>query len=198
MTGTVASEPVESSPGADPSSEIEELERGLTATIGKVFFYTRRVFDEAMRPYGVTASQASVLNRIFEHPGISGAVISRQMMTTPQAVRLMLVTLERKGLVERRPDPDHGRVVRTFLSEQGRSVILRCRARAAEVERRLTKDVDDRERRRVIEFLENYLELSRTPAHGMPDGGEDRRPDLRRGAARDEPTLRRTKGEAHD
>jgi DNA-binding MarR family transcriptional regulator len=146
------------------TSETEELEQGLTALVARAFFYTRRVFDEAMRPFGITASQAGVLNRIYEHPGISGAEISRQMGTTPQAVRLMLATLVRKGLVERRPDPDNGRIVQAFLSEQGRTVILSCRSEAVEIEGRLAKDVDDDERRMVIQFLERYLRGS-----GMPD-----------------------------
>jgi DNA-binding MarR family transcriptional regulator len=152
---------------ADPGADlrIEYVEQGLTALIAKAFFYTRRVFDEAMRPYGITSSQAGVLNRIYEHPGISGAEISRQMLTTPQAVRLMLATLEHKGLVERRPDPANGRVVQTFLSREGRSVIRSCRVEAVEVERRLAKNVGDEERRMVIQFLERYL-------HGPDAGGE--------------------------
>jgi DNA-binding MarR family transcriptional regulator len=147
------------SPGAD--WKVEQVEQGLTATIAKVFFFSRRVFDDAMRPHGLTSSQASVLNRIFEHPGISAAEISRQMLTTPQAVRLTLSTLERKGLVERQPHPVHGRLVQAFLSEKGRSIIIKCRQDATEVEQTLTERVDDETR------------LMRANLSPAPDGASD-------------------------
>jgi DNA-binding MarR family transcriptional regulator len=79
------------------------------------------------------------------------------MLTTPQAVRLMLATLGHKGLIERRPHPGNKRVVQTFLTGEGRSVIVRCRVEVLEVERRLARNVDDEERRTVIQFLEKYL-----------------------------------------
>jgi DNA-binding MarR family transcriptional regulator len=173
-TGDAHAEPNESSPDSSLSLEIEEVEHGLTALVAKAFFYTRRVFDEAMRPYGVTASQAAALNRIYGHPGISGAEISRQMGTTPQAVRLTLTTLERKGLVERRPDPDNGRIVKTYLSEKGRSVILRCRAEATKVEQQLAQNVGDIDRRMMIQFLARYLDDPKQTADREPVGEDER------------------------
>ena len=176
----------------------EDLEEGLTAMVGKVFFFTRRVFDDAVRPYDVTSSQASVLNRILNDPGISGAEISRQMMTTRQAVRLTLVALERKGLVERRSDPDNGRAVQAFLTERGCSVILKCRAEGEEVERQLTKNVDERERRMVIQFLTSYLERSQSATNRAADGDDDRGKELHPKETRNGPEVRKIEGDARD
>ena len=90
------------------------------------------------------------------------------MGTTPQAVRLTLTMLERKGLVERRPDPDNGRIVQTYLSEKGRSVILRCRAEATKVEQRLARNVGDIDRRMMIQFLGRYLDDPKQTADRDP------------------------------
>ena len=79
----------------------------------QAFHYTRRTFDDAVRPYGITATQLGVLNRLAERPGLSGAELGRLMLTTSQAAQLMLAALERKGLIKRTPDPNHGRIVRS-------------------------------------------------------------------------------------
>jgi len=136
---------------------IEHLRRGFVPLVMQAYFYTRRSFDEAMRAHGVTASQASVLDRIYEHPGISGAEISREMLTTPQAVQLMLATLERKGLLVREPDPTRGRVVGSHLTEEGRRMFGACLADAIELEKRLSENLTPKERRTLIELLKRYL-----------------------------------------
>lgn len=143
----------------DPFSPpgIEGLHQGLSALFMKAYFYTRRVFDEAMRPHGISGPQAGVLDRIYENPGISGLEISREMLTTPQAVQVMLATLERKGLIERRQDPSNRRFVQAFLTEEGHSVILKCRAEAVAAEQRLGEGFSAEERELMIRFLERYL-----------------------------------------
>jgi DNA-binding MarR family transcriptional regulator len=143
-------------PAAEP--DLTELQQGLTTLIMKVYFYTRRVFDEAMRQHGISGSQAGVLNRIYEQPGISGVEISRQMLTTPQSVQPMLAVLESQGLIERRPNPSRGRVIEAHLTELGRSVVLRCRADVPATERQLGKRLTAQERQTLVELLERYLD----------------------------------------
>jgi DNA-binding MarR family transcriptional regulator len=122
------------------------------------YFHTRRVFDEAMRPHGISGPQSGVLDRIYEKPGVSGIEISRAMLTTPQAVQIMLATLERKGLIERRQDPNNGRSIQAFLTEKGHSVILKCRAEAFAAEQRLAEGFSAEERETAIRFLERFLD----------------------------------------
>ncbi len=153
---------------------IEHLRRGFIPLVMQAYFYTRRSFDEAMRAHGVTASQAAVLDRIYEHPGISGAEISREMLTTPQAVQLMLATLERKGLLVREPDPTRGRVVGSHLTEEGRRMFGACLADAVEVEKRLSENLSPQERRTLIDLLERYLGRSPRSVASEPVEEDDR------------------------
>jgi DNA-binding MarR family transcriptional regulator len=44
------------------------------------------------------------------------------MLISPQGVQLALTALERRGLVERKQDPQHGRILQAFLTDQGRKV----------------------------------------------------------------------------
>ncbi len=121
------------------------------------FHYSRRAFDEAVRPHGVSASQLVVLNRIAEHPGISGVELCRQLFTTPQSVQQMLASLERKGLVERKRDPTSGRIVRSVLTEDGQRVVRDCRANVFEVERQLSSVLQPEERQALIDGLQRYI-----------------------------------------
>lgn len=125
--------------------------------IMQAFHYTRRTFDEAVRPYGITATQLGVLNRIAQRPGLSGAELGRLMLTTSQAAQLMLAALERKGLIERTPDPNHGRIVRSVLTEDGRRVVDVCGTVAREVEQQLAAVLDAAQREDLVELLVRYM-----------------------------------------
>ena len=59
------------------------------------------------------------------------------MLVTPQGAQLALAALERNGLVERRPDPNHGRIQRAYLTAQGRRVASACLADAVAAHRAL-------------------------------------------------------------
>jgi DNA-binding MarR family transcriptional regulator len=48
--------------------------------------------------------------------------LARRLLITPQGVQLALSALEGRGLVERKPDPRHGRILRAYLTDEGRSV----------------------------------------------------------------------------
>ncbi len=164
-------------PPAVSAIKSERLRRGLLPLVMQSFFYTRRSFDDAMRSHGITGSQAGVLSRIYDQPGISGAELSRQMLTTPQAVQLMLATLERKGLIAREPDPTQGRVLGSRLTDVGREVFLACLTDAAEADKMLSMSLSAEERLNLIELLEKYIRgTQQSVARGLEDhDDQDRR-----------------------
>jgi DNA-binding MarR family transcriptional regulator len=71
----------------------------------------RGALDEALRPHGLTSPQYAVLSVLGHDEGASGADLARACNTTPQAMNGVLATLERSGLVSRRPHPTHGRIL---------------------------------------------------------------------------------------
>jgi DNA-binding MarR family transcriptional regulator len=152
---------------------VDRLRHGLLPLVMQAYFHTRRTFDDAMRIHGVTTSQAGMLSRIYSEPGISGAELSRQMLTTPQAVQLMLTTLERKGLIIREPDPTQGRVVGARLTDAGREVFVGCVADATEADRRLGQGLSSEERSTLMELLERYIH-STGPASELLSAGARR------------------------
>ncbi len=91
----------------------------------RAFHFGHRAVSDAVRPYGVTPTQLGALNRLVLEPGLSGADLARRLLVTPQAAQLALASLEERGLVERRPDANHGRIVRTYLTAEGQAVVDR-------------------------------------------------------------------------
>ena len=79
----------------------------------------RAAMDAALRTHGLSGPQYAVLSVLARDPGMSGADLARACNTTPQAMNGVLATLEREGLVERRPHPTHGRILQVSLTDEG-------------------------------------------------------------------------------
>lgn len=88
----------------------------------------RIVMSSRLRAQGVETSYpaAAALAFLEETPGLSGAQLARWAMVTPQTMNQILAGLERDGLIRREPDPEHGRILRTFLTARGEAENQRC------------------------------------------------------------------------
>src|SRR5437764_4005264 len=94
--------------------------RGVEGRSGYLLRQASRNFHVAMertiREHDLTPPQYGVLTVLSREPGASGADLARGMSTTPQAVNGVLTGLERRGLIERRPHPTHGRILQVWLT----------------------------------------------------------------------------------
>lgn len=93
--------------------------------------------DEALRPLALTTPQYAVLSAVETEPGLSNARLARAAFVTPQSMQGIVANLERDGLLERFPDPGHGRVLRSELSEAGRKTLLLAHQAVRVVEERM-------------------------------------------------------------
>jgi DNA-binding MarR family transcriptional regulator len=93
------------------------------------------------------------LNRLVQEPGLSGAELARRLLVTPQAAQLALAALEDRGLVERRPDANHGRIVRTYLTDEGRQVVDDCMVLGLRAEDQFLAVLTAEERKTLVDLL---------------------------------------------
>lgn len=88
----------------------------------QAWYFSLTSVNEAVAGHGVSTAQIGVLRQLSDEPGLSGAELARRMLISPQGVQLALTALEKRGLVERKQDPQHGRILQAFLTDQGRKV----------------------------------------------------------------------------
>src|SRR6266516_1509303 len=103
--------------------------------IGYWLFYAQRnvasVFGDILKsccleqgkPYVVTPPQWGVLALLHEHDGLTIGALGQARAIDPPTVTGIVTRLEQSGLVERRHDLEDRRVVRVYLTEEGREAM---------------------------------------------------------------------------
>ena len=86
----------------------------------------RARLDEELRLLGVSTPEYMTLSLLRERDGLSCAQLARWAMVTPQAMNLVISSLERRKLIRRRPDPKHRRVLRASVTAKGLDLLERC------------------------------------------------------------------------
>jgi DNA-binding MarR family transcriptional regulator len=102
----------------------------------------RTRIDDAMRPLGITAPQFAVLVAVDVDPGISNASLARAAFVTPQTMQGIVANLERDGMLRRRADPQHGRILRSELTRRGRGLLERSYSIVADIEAKMTRSLE--------------------------------------------------------
>lgn len=122
---------------------IKQLERAIRAHL-----------EEITKVLGLTAVQYTVLSVLEQKPGIASAQLARRSFVSPQAGHEMVVALERKGFVVRESDLTNRRVVKLFISEQGKRVLEQCHAQVDTLEEQMLLGMQDAERDQLRSLLE--------------------------------------------
>jgi DNA-binding MarR family transcriptional regulator len=99
-----------------------ELVDNLLWHLKQAWYFSLTAVNDAVSQHGVSTAQIGILRQLANEPGLSGAELARRLLITPQGVQLALKELERRGLVERKQDPQHARILQAYLTDQGRKV----------------------------------------------------------------------------
>ncbi|WP_448060750.1 MarR family winged helix-turn-helix transcriptional regulator [Cellulomonas hominis] len=118
----------------------------------------------ALAEHGLTVSQYAALVGVVDEPGRSNADLARAAFVTPQTMNLLLRDLDERGLVDRTPHPQHGRVLQTRPTEAGRRTAAAATRAVAEVERRLVTGLTVTEQSALAAMLTACIDAL-DPAH---------------------------------
>ena len=99
-----------------------ELTDNILWLLKQAFHFSLTTVNDAISGHGVTTAQIGLMRQLANEPGLSGAELARRLLISPQGVQLALAALERRGLVERKQDPQHGRIMQAYLTDEGRAV----------------------------------------------------------------------------
>jgi DNA-binding MarR family transcriptional regulator len=105
---------------------VKWVERGL-----------RLRLDIALEPHGVTTPEYTALSVLRERDGLSSAQLARRVFVTAQAMNQLVIRLERRGLIRRRPSPSHAKTMCTSLTPKGASLLVACDRATLPIEERV-------------------------------------------------------------
>jgi DNA-binding MarR family transcriptional regulator len=135
-----------------------ELTHNILWLLKQTFYFSYRFVNDAISEHGVTMGQLGMMRQLADEPGLSGAQLARRLLITPQGAQLALTSLERSGLVERKPDPAHGRILRAYLTNQGREVTMAVYADAVAAHNEVFGVLDDDEQKALHDLLARVVE----------------------------------------
>src|SRR5258708_19584629 len=95
-----------------------------------------RTKSAAFNAVGLTPSQYVALFELDRQPGITAATLARACLVTPQAMMILLKTMEQQGLITRSSHPRHPNVLELHMTEVGREALHTARERSYPIDRR--------------------------------------------------------------
>ena len=117
-----------------------------------------RAKSAALKPAGLTLAQYVALAELDRQPGITGATLARACLVTPQAMMVVLKSLEEQGLIVRSPHPRHPHVLELHITDAGGEVLDAARHCAEPVERRVTDTFSPEELQALAALLTRWIQ----------------------------------------
>jgi DNA-binding MarR family transcriptional regulator len=109
----------------------------LAMALREAYLAMHRRTDAIMASSGVTADQFVVLTSLTERSALTQRDLVARTSSDPNTLRAMLILLERRGLIERRPHATDGRARTVSLTRKGRSAFRKLWRQSETVRQRL-------------------------------------------------------------
>lgn len=113
----------------------------------------RLKMDESLKSLGITTPQYSVLSQLELTPGVSNAELARSSFVKAQTMHGIISVLERDGLLKKKSDQHHGRIICMQLTAQGRHIVSKAHYLVKSVEEKMTQSMSKQNKA----FLEDLL-----------------------------------------
>ena len=123
--------------------------------------------SERVAQHDLTTLQFTTLSVLSRHGApLSTSQLARRAFMTPQSMSEVIHALERKGLIERNPHPNHRRTLPATLTPKGRRVLASCEEAVTDFESAMLEgfSADDR-----TAFLDMIKAAVRNLGGGFPD-----------------------------
>jgi DNA-binding MarR family transcriptional regulator len=134
-------------------------------TISTTGYALARRFRELLAPLGLEPREFALLRNVATSEGVTQQAIGQRMGVAASRMVAFVDSLEDRGLLERRLNPDDRRARALYLTSAGHALLGRAFAMAVEHERGLTSDLSPAEREQLLDLL------ARVGAHvGIPPG----------------------------
>ena len=94
----------------------EDLPECMVFLLGKAYQKAHANFKKQLKPYGLTNMQHLVLEGLWYQEGMTAAELGKLLIMDKATVSGVLERMVETGWIEKRQDPDDGRIQRLFPS----------------------------------------------------------------------------------
>lgn len=104
-----------------------------------------QIFRRVSRPLGLTVIEWYILRALYEQDGQHASELARAVGRAATSFTPNLDKLQKKGLIERRPDPSDRRAVRIYLTDEAKGKQDDVVRSAEEIDKQLQDVFNDQE-----------------------------------------------------
>lgn len=128
-----------------------------TVKPGKIFGDVTRLhflkMHQALSTLDLGKGQPPILRYLTMHDGCIQSDIAKQEKKAPATITVMLKTMEKNGLIERRSDPTDHRTMRVYITDKGREAHENVGKAFAEMDREVFSVFDEKEYEEFLYLL---------------------------------------------
>jgi DNA-binding MarR family transcriptional regulator len=128
--------------------------RGTAFLLAQVGAHAAARFGERISELGVIPADVGLLRMIATQPGRSQQSLAEELGVVPSRVVALVDNLERKGLIERRRNPQDRRNYALHLTTEGTHVMTKMRRLGSAHEDDICAALDDTQRAQLAGLLE--------------------------------------------
>lgn len=136
----------------------------IAMALRAAYLAMHRQTDARLSGRGATADQFVVLSALAEAEALSQSELVSRTSSDPSTLRAMLVRLEAKGLVARRPHPTDRRARGVRLTARGRRLLADLYAESEALRQRLVEPLTPAEIATLLRCLATIAETFERPA----------------------------------
>jgi MarR family transcriptional regulator, organic hydroperoxide resistance regulator len=119
----------------------------------------RNLAAAALDALHIHVGQENLVYRLAAEEGVSQTQLAGTLCLDASTVTKMLLRLERDGIVERRPDAEDARILRVYLTPQGKALVQPVLDVWRQMEKRITQGMSEAEllllRRLLLQIQSN-------------------------------------------
>jgi DNA-binding MarR family transcriptional regulator len=141
---------------APQTSAIEEPRLGMLVKRAEQAML--RAKTTALKFVGLTPAQYVALYELDAQPGITAATLARLCLVSPQAMMILLKSMEQQGLITRSFHPRHPNVLELHMTDAGREALHAARQRVEPMETEVFDAFSPKELIAFREYLSRFAE----------------------------------------
>jgi DNA-binding MarR family transcriptional regulator len=139
---------------------VADIEPQIGPLLVQVCRAQRNLAAAALDALNIHVGQENLVYRLAAEEGVSQTQLAGSLCLDASTVTKMLARLERDGVIERRSDADDARVLRVYLTSQGKALVQPVLDVWRQMEERITRGLSEAEillLRRLLLHIQSNL-----------------------------------------